>query len=81
MGVLDYKVDHEVKKESGDIFNTALISPRLYVCRFIICVVLTISCSHFLDTTVLLWDNRRPFIPLASFSEHSDDVTGKVKAG
>lgn len=24
----------------------------------------------------MLWDTRRPFIPFASFTEHSDDVTG-----
>ncbi|XP_064395171.1 GATOR2 complex protein WDR24-like [Halichondria panicea] len=33
------------------------------------------SCSHFLDNTVQIWDYRRPFIPFASFTEHTDDVT------
>ena len=25
-----------------------------------------------------MWDVRRPFIPFASFAEHSDDVTGEA---
>eukprot|EP00731_Ephydatia_muelleri_P024253 Em0016g524a len=33
------------------------------------------SCSQFLDNVVAIWDIRRPFIPFASFSEHTDDVT------
>lgn len=35
------------------------------------------SCSQFLDNVVAIWDIRRPFIPFASFSEHTDDVTGE----
>ena len=38
------------------------------------------SCSHFLDNMVAIWDYRRPYIPFASFIEHTDDVTGKQKA-
>lgn len=34
------------------------------------------SCSHLLDNTVAVWDTRRPFIQYATFSEHTDDVTG-----
>ena len=37
------------------------------------------SCSQFLDNVVAIWDIRRPFIPFASFSEHTDDVTGESK--
>jgi WD40 repeat protein len=33
------------------------------------------SCSLFLDNVVAVWDVRRPYIPFASFTEHSDDVT------
>ena len=36
------------------------------------------SCSQFLDNSVLVWETRRPFIPFASFVEHSDDVTGEI---
>ena len=28
-----------------------------------------------------VWDVRRPYIPFASFTEHSDDVTGKQEFG
>ena len=35
------------------------------------------SCSLFLDNVVAVWDVRRPYIPFASFTEHSDDVTGQ----
>lgn len=38
----------------------------------------TCSCSQFLDNSVLVWEVRRPFIPFASFAEHSDDVTGEA---
>ena len=41
------------------------------------CLFYLISCSHFLDNTVQVWDFRRPYIPFASFTEHSDDVTGR----
>ena len=36
------------------------------------------SCSHLLDSTVAVWDVRRPFIQFATFTEHTDVVTGKV---
>ena len=35
------------------------------------------SCSLFLDNVVAVWDVRRPYIPFASFTEHSDDITGQ----
>ena len=41
-------------------------------------VCFTHSCSQFLDNSVLVWEVRRPFIPFASFAEHSDDVTGET---
>jgi WD40 repeat protein len=36
------------------------------------------SCSLFLDNVVAVWDVRRPYIPFASFTEHTDDITGEL---
>ena len=34
------------------------------------------SCAYQFDFNVSVWDIRRPFIPFASFEDHSDVVTG-----
>ncbi|XP_033106164.1 GATOR complex protein WDR24-like [Anneissia japonica] len=34
------------------------------------------SCSLAIDTSIYVWDIRRPFVPLAMFDEHKDVVTG-----
>lgn len=47
------------------------------MCVLTLCSYTYFSCSQFLDNSVFVWDVRRPFIPFASFVEHSDDVTGK----
>ena len=58
---------------------SACLSVSLPVCLFSgECMYSSIhSCSLFLDNVVAVWDVRRPYIPFASFTEHSDDVTGQ----
>ncbi|KAI5710265.1 hypothetical protein M8J75_007112 [Diaphorina citri] len=39
------------------------------------------SCSLVVDSSVNVWDIRRPYIPLASFTEHKDVVSGLAWRG
>ena len=34
------------------------------------------SCAFVIDSSINVWDIRRPYIPLAIFEEHTNVVTG-----
>ena len=37
----------------------------------------TFSCYQILDSNVSVWNTARPYIPILSFPNHSDVITGK----